>query len=116
MGRPNRQSTMKSSERQAEEADLRPVEGTAADGELAQLARALGHPTRIEILRATRRAESASIRELVSALGLAQSTVSEHVRVLREAGLLAVEDGASRGDYTADVHRLRRLKALVGSL
>ncbi len=97
-------------------ADLRPVEGNDADEELARQARALGHATRVTILRALRRAGSASITELVVQLGLAQSTVSEHVRVLRGAGLVAIEDDAERGDYVADVHALRRLKALVGSL
>lgn len=100
----------------ATSADLRPVEGNDADEELARQARALGHPTRVTILRALRRAGSASITELVVQLGLAQSTVSEHVRVLRGAGLVAIEDDAERGDYVADVHALRRLKALVGSL
>lgn len=96
--------------------DLRPVEGSEADEELARQARALGHPTRVTILRALRRSGGASITELVVQLELAQSTVSEHVRVLRGAGLVCIEDDADRGDYVADVHALRRLKALVGSL
>jgi ArsR family transcriptional regulator, arsenate/arsenite/antimonite-responsive transcriptional repressor len=96
--------------------DLRPVEGREADEEMSRLARALAHPTRVTILRALRRSSGATISELVGQLALAQSTVSEHVRVLREAGLVGVADHASRGDYTVEVHVVRRLKALVGSL
>lgn len=94
--------------------DLRPVEGEAADLDLAHLSKALGHPVRISILRYLRANEGATCAALVRELGLAQSTVSEHLRVLRDAGLARVsEDG--RG-YLIDVHRVRRLKALVGSL
>ena len=97
--------------------DLRPVEGKEADDDLARLAKALGHPTRVLILRRVRAMDGCTCTELVGELGLAQSTVSEHLRVLREAGLVHVGEGeALRNPYRADVHRLRRLKALVGSL
>ena len=97
--------------------DLRPVEGPAADDDLAKLAKALGHPTRVLILRRVRTMDGCTCTALVGELGLAQSTVSEHLRVLREAGLVHVGEGeAPRTPYRADVHRLRRLKALVGSL
>ncbi|WP_236606652.1 ArsR/SmtB family transcription factor [Sandaracinus amylolyticus] len=97
--------------------DLRPVEGPEADEDLARLAKALGHPTRVMILRRVRVRDGCTCTELVGELGLAQSTVSEHLRVLREAGLVHATDGeAPRNPYRADVHRLRRLKALVGSL
>lgn len=92
--------------------DLRPVEGAAADRELAILGKALGHPTRVAILRSLRQRDVVSNAELVAELGSAQSTISEHLRILREAGLVrALEHG-----YEVDVHRVRRLKALVGSL
>ena len=58
----------------------------------------------------------ASCAELVRETRLAQSTVSEHLRLIREAGLVSVDGDARRGDYRVDVHRVRRLKALVGSL
>lgn len=108
----NRQKTMK---RPAEDvADLRPVEGAAADADLGTLAKALGHPTRVRILRILRGGEGATVTGLVETLALAQSTVSEHLRLLREAGIVTI-DAPSRL-YRADIHRLRRLKALVGSL
>jgi len=94
-------------------ADLRPVEGPVADPELAQLAKALGHPARVSILRLLRRSGTQTVGELVRVLSLAQSTVSEHLRVLRESGLVHQEE---RGAYALDIHRVRRLKALVGSL
>jgi DNA-binding transcriptional ArsR family regulator len=104
--------------RDAEEAfDARPVEGPEADRELALAGKALGHNARVHILRLLRRNETgATVAELVAALGLAQSTVSEHLRVLREASLVVSDPLSRKGAQRVDVHRLRRLKALVGSL
>lgn len=104
--------------REAEEVfDARPVEGPEADRELALVGKALGHPARVHILRILRRNENgAAVADLVAALGLAQSTVSEHLRVLREAELVLSDPLSRKGAQRVDVHRLRRLKALVGSL
>ena len=97
--------------------DARPVEGPAADAELAAVCKALGHPTRVRILRLLRlRDDGATVSELVEELASAQSTISEHLRVLREAGLVVASEESRKSAYQADVHHLRRLKAVVGSL
>lgn len=96
--------------------DLRPVEGADADVDLAVLAKALGHPARVRIVRLLRSREGCSVGELTLELGCAQSTASEHLRLLRDAGLVFLDGDGPRGDYVIDVHRVRRLKALVGSL
>jgi ArsR family transcriptional regulator, arsenate/arsenite/antimonite-responsive transcriptional repressor len=92
--------------------DLRPVEGVDADRDLAHLAKALGHPGRVTIVRLLRMNDGRTCAQLVRELGLAQSTVSEHLRFLREAGLVRLSDGR----YHIDVHRVRRFKAVLGSL
>jgi ArsR family transcriptional regulator len=96
--------------------DLRPVEGPSADEDLSLLARALGHPSRVRIVRSLRLGDGSSVGKLVEELGLAQSTVSEHLRVLREAGLVTSGQDVDGKRLFLDVHRIRRLKALVGSL
>jgi ArsR family transcriptional regulator len=93
--------------------DLRPVEGDEADADLGSLAKALGHPTRVRIIRILRSGGGATCTALVETLSLAQSTVSEHLRLLREAGIITLDPSRA---YRVDVHRVRRLKALVGSL
>src|SRR6266508_6465846 len=60
-----------------EEPDLRPVEGDEADEELALLARAVGHPARVQILRLLVRREACICGDIVDQLPLAQSTVSQ---------------------------------------
>jgi ArsR family transcriptional regulator len=111
----HRQKTMSAVTDGASAVDLRPVEGAAADADLGTLAKALGHPTRVRIIRILRAGGGMGCMALVEALSLAQSTVSEHLRLLREAGIVTVDADAGR-TYHADIHRLRRLKALVGSL
>ncbi|HVW01260.1 MAG TPA: metalloregulator ArsR/SmtB family transcription factor [Planctomycetaceae bacterium] len=93
--------------------DLRPVEGAAADVELAALAKALGHPARVRILRILVRRESCICGEIVEELPLAQSTVSQHLKILKDAGLIRGEIDGPRVCYCVDAHALRRLKALV---
>ncbi len=100
----------------AASADLRPVEGRAADEELALLARAVGHPARVQILRLLVRREACVCGDIVDELPLAQSTVSQHLKVLKEAGLVRGDIDGPRVCYCVEPRAMRRLKALVGSL
>jgi ArsR family transcriptional regulator len=97
-------------------ADLRPIEGPAADQELALLAKALGHPIRVQILRLLVRRKTCVCGEIVDELPLAQSTVSQHLKVLKEAGLVRGEVTGPNVCYCVDPRGLRRLRALVGAL
>ncbi len=96
--------------------DLRPVEGSEADGELAILAKALGHPARVQILRLLVRKEACVCGEIVEELPLAQSTVSQHLKVLKEARLIRGEIDGPKVCYCIEPKTLRRLKALVAGL
>jgi len=96
--------------------DLRPVEGKEADEELAILAKALGHPARVQIMRLLLRRNACICGDIVDELPLAQSTVSQHLKVLKEAGLIRGEIDGPRVGYCVEPRVLRRLRALVGSL
>jgi ArsR family transcriptional regulator len=96
--------------------DLRPVEGPAADEELSELAKALGHPARVQILRILVRRNACICGEIVGELSLAQSTVSQHLKILKDCGLIRGEVDGPRVCYCIEPRTLRRLKALVGSL
>ncbi len=56
---------------------------------MARIARALSHPARIRILQLLAEQNECKGAEVFSGLPLAQSTISEHLRVLREAGLVS---------------------------
>lgn len=96
--------------------DLRPSEGQQADAELAGLAKAVGHPARVAILRLLARKNACVCGEIVDELPLAQSTVSQHLKVLKEAGLIQGEVDGPRICYCVDPRTLRRLKVLVAGL
>jgi ArsR family transcriptional regulator len=96
--------------------DLRPVEGPEADEELALLAKALGHPARVQIMRLLVRREACVCGDIVDELPLAQSTVSQHLKVLKEAGLIRGEIDGPRVGYCVEPRTMRRMKALVASL
>lgn len=100
----------------AERPDLRPVEGPEADQELAELAKALAHPARVQILRLLVRKNACICGEIVDELPLAQSTVSQHLKILKEAGLVRGDVDGPRVCYCIEPRALRRLKSLVGSL
>ncbi len=95
------------------EMTLRTLEGPEADEELAKMAKAIGHPARVHILRLLSRKEARVCSQIVDELPLAQSTVSEHLRVLKEAGLVRCSSDGPRVGYCIHFEGLRRLKALV---
>jgi ArsR family transcriptional regulator len=84
-----------------------------ADEELAAFAKAIGHPIRVRILRMLARKESRTCSLIVDEFPLAQSTVSEHLRILRCAGLVQANDNGPRVSYCIVPAALKRLKALL---
>ena len=89
------------------------LEGAEADDELAKLSKAIGHPARVRILRMLSRKEARVCSQIVDELPLAQSTVSEHLRILKDAGLVRSSQDGPRVGYCINFEGLRRLKALV---
>jgi ArsR family transcriptional regulator, arsenate/arsenite/antimonite-responsive transcriptional repressor len=86
------------------------------DEELALYAKALGHPARVRILRFLLEREECMAGAIVDVLPLAQSTVSQHLKVLREAGLIHGEVDGARICYCADASRIERLQGLLEGL
>jgi len=95
---------------------LGPVDSPAADEELAAFAKAIGHPIRVRILRMLARKEARMCSHIVDELPLAQSTVSEHLRILRSAGLVQANEKGPRVSYCIVPSALKRLKALLEAI
>lgn len=93
--------------------DSAAIAGPAADEELAVYAKALGHPARIQILRILQQRETCVCGDIVDELPLAQSTVSQHLKVLKEAGLIRGEIDGPRVCYCIEPQAMRRLKLLI---
>jgi ArsR family transcriptional regulator, arsenate/arsenite/antimonite-responsive transcriptional repressor len=86
------------------------------DEELARLAKALGHPARVRILRFLLERDECMAGAIADEVPLAQSTVSQHLKVLREAGLIHGEVDGARICYCADATRLDLLRGLLTEL
>jgi DNA-binding transcriptional ArsR family regulator len=93
------------------------IPGAAAvDGSMAELAKALGHPVRAGIVRLLAGQETCMYGDLSDRVPLAKSTVSQHLKILREAGLVRVETDGPRVCYCIDPVGLLQLKSLVADL
>jgi ArsR family transcriptional regulator len=86
------------------------------DEELARLAWAIAHPARVRILRILLARSECVCGELVEQLPLAQSTVSQHLKVLKEAGLVQGEVDGPKVCYCINPAVLARLKELVAAV
>lgn len=84
--------------------------------ELADLAKALGHPARVRIVKILVERNACICGDIVEEIPLAQSTVSQHLKQLQESGLIQGEVDGPRVCYCIDPARLKRLKVLIAGL
>lgn len=89
---------------------------TPRDEELASLARALAHPARVAILRHLAATGACVCGEIVSVLPLAQATVSQHLKVLKDAGLVKGEVDGPRSCYCVNPETVKRFQSLAAEL
>lgn len=88
----------------------------AADGMAVRLG-ALAHPARLEILRHLSTAGCCCCKDVVDTLDLAQSTVSQHLKILVAAGLVRYAPDRQRSRYEIDRRALADLaRAVTGFL
>ncbi|ASP32318.1 helix-turn-helix transcriptional regulator [Labrenzia sp. VG12] len=87
-------------------------ECVAACEELAAVFRALGHPARLAIVKQLATRKEACCGEIVNHLPLAQSTVSQHLQVLKEAGLLMCDTRGRNCHYLLNREKLDQAETL----
>ena len=88
----------------------------ADDEELARLAKAVGHPARAAIVRLLLARGECICGGIVDRLPLAQATVSQHLKVLREAGWITGQVDGPRVCYCANRETLQRFVRLARGL
>jgi len=77
--------------------------------QLAMLAKALGHPARLEIIAMLHERQTCIGCDIVEQIGLAQSTTSEHLRILKAAGIITGEIDPPRVCYSLNAEVLEPL-------
>ena len=93
-----------------------PVDDSDANAQLARLAKAIGHPTRLAIVRLLVRSNGCIVGDIVDELPLAQSTISQHLKQLKQAGLIRGDIDGPRVCYCVEPGAIAHLKALVSAL
>ena len=87
-----------------------PALSTEGDEAMARRLAALAHPARLRILRRLACADACCCKDVVETTGLAQSTVSQHLKVLVEAGFVTYEPDAQRSRYSLNRAALAGLR------
>lgn len=91
-------------------------EFTKAQNELALLTKALGHPARVAILQFLIKTKACVCRDIVDELPLSQSTVSQHLKELKKAGLIKGDIEGPSVCYCIDEKAWNKAKKLIGEL
>jgi len=86
------------------------------DDDLAAMLRALGHPVRLSILRILGTQNDCCCTDVTQCLPLAQSTVSQHIKVLLDAGLIERQAKGTRNCYSLRVDRLDAVNSACAGL
>lgn len=92
------------------------LDGVSEGELLARLAKAVGHPARVTILRMLIDRDSCVCGEIVGELPLAQSTVSQHLKILKESGLVQGDIDGPKVCYCVNKPMLTMLRSLVAGL
>lgn len=91
-------------------------EFTNKDNKIAKYAKALGHPARIAILQLLLKKQNCICGDIVDELPLSQSTVSQHLKELKEAGLIKGDIDGVKTCYCIDEKEWKNAQSIFNGL
>ncbi len=83
------------------------------ESEFASLCKALGHPARVKIVNYLTEMDKCVCQQIVDMLPLAQSTVSQHLRTLKNAGIIKGEIDGPNTCYCLDKGVMEKFQAMA---
>ncbi len=95
---------------------IQPIFYSENTEETARFAKALSHPVRLTILKHLSTQSCCFTGDLVAILPLAQSTISQHLKELKDAGLIQGEINPPRIKYCIDMENWQKAKRLFQTL
>lgn len=95
---------------------LQPIDYSQETETLSRFAKALGHPTRLIILKYLSNQSCCYTGDLVEMLPLAQSTISQHLKELKDAGLIDGEVNPPKVKYCINVSNWKVASELFQNL
>ncbi|MGI9350981.1 MAG: ArsR/SmtB family transcription factor [Rhizobiaceae bacterium] len=84
--------------------------------QLAKMLKAMGHPVRLRIVEEIAKRQSCCCGEMCDCFPLSQSTVSQHLSVLKKAGIVEVEQKGTSSRYSLDPDALNALRNELSDL
>ncbi len=93
-----------------------PIDYEVDDISLASIAKAMGHPVRIQILRLLGSEACCYTGDLADQIPLAQSTISQHLKALKDAGLIQGEILPPKVKYCLNKKNWAKARALFEAL
>jgi len=91
-------------------------EFTIKDNKIAKYAKALAHPARVAILQLLIKKQACICGDIVEELPLSQSTVSQHLKELKEAGLIKGDIDGAKICYCIDEKEWESAKTYLSNL
>lgn len=88
-------------------------EFSVKDNKLAKYAKALSHPARVAILKLLIQKQACICGDIVDELPLSQSTVSQHLKELKEAGLIKGDIDGVKVCYCIDSNEWKSAQAIL---
>ncbi len=88
----------------------------SVDEQLAAICKALAHPARTKLIRILINRGECVCGDLADEFELAQSTISEHLRILKSVGLIIGTIDGQKRCYCINEHALKALKNLIQKL
>ena len=88
---------------------------TQEQNNLAQIAKVLGHPARIAILEHIMKSNACICNDLVDEIGLAQATISQHLKELKSIGVISGTIEGKSICYCIDKKRWNEILLLIGN-
>ena len=92
------------------------MEFSLKENRLAKYAKALGHPARVAILKLLASKQTCICGDIVDELPLSQSTVSQHLKELKEAGLIQGEIEGAKVCYCIDAKEWKLAQSWINQL
>ncbi len=91
-------------------------EFTAKENRVANYAKALAHPARVAILKLLANRQTCMCGDIVEVLPLSQSTVSQHLKELKDAGLIKGEIEGAKVCYCIDYKEWKAAQLWINQL
>ena len=93
-----------------------PFDPSQSDAETARLLAALAHPARLRIVRQLACLDQSCCKDIVAQLDLAQSTVSQHLKILVTAGLVHYRTSGQSSHYSINPHAFATVASFVDDM